>query len=84
MHWMRWLTEEGMNALDALAPMVQTDCEPDDYDAFMKAALDELEAGQRVEEEDSESDSDVEGVNEPPVISLNQARKKMRAHGVFF
>ena len=27
------LTEEGMDALDALAPVVQTYCETDDYDA---------------------------------------------------
>ena len=38
----------------ALAPVVQTDCEPDDYDAFVKAVLDEIEAEQHVEEEDSE------------------------------
>ena len=84
MHWMRWLTEEGMDALDALAPVVQTECEPDDYDAFVKAVLDEIEAEQHVEEEDSESDSDLEVVNEPPVISLNQAREKMRELVVFF
>ena len=36
------------------------------------------------EEEDSVSDSDVEVVNEPPVISLNQARKKMRELMVLF
>ena len=91
MHWLTeegmdaldvWLTEEGMDALDALAPVVQTDCEPDDYDAFVKAVLDEIEAEQRVEE-DSESDSDIEVVNEPPVILLNQACEKMRELMVF-
>ena len=64
------LTEEGM---DALGAVVQTDCEPDDYDAFVKAVFDEIEAEQCVKEVDSECDSDVEVVNKPAVISLNQA-----------
>ena len=53
--------------------VVQADCEPDDYDAFVKAVFDEIEAEQRVKEVDSECDSDVEVVNKPAVISLNQA-----------
>ena len=65
-----------------MVPVVQTDCEPDDYDAFVKAVLDEIDAEQRVEE-DSESDSDIEVVNEPPVILLNQACEKMRELMVF-
>ena len=72
-----------MDALGALTPVVQTDCEPDDYDAFVKAVFDEIEAEQCVEEEDSGSDSDVEVVKEPPVISLNQAHEKMRELIVF-
>ena len=47
-----------MNALDALAPVVQTDCEADDYDAFVKAVFNKIEAEQRVEE-NSECDSDI-------------------------
>ena len=39
---------------------------------------------QHVEEEDTESDTDVDEVNEPPVISLNQAREKMRELMMFF
>ena len=54
-----------MGALVAFGPVVQTDCEPDDdYDAFVKAVFDEIEAEERVEE-DSECDSDVEVVNKP-------------------
>ena len=64
-----------MDALDALASVLQTDCEPDDY-AFMKEVFDEIEAAQCVEE-NSECDSDVEVVNKP-VILLSQAREKMR------
>ena len=41
-----------MDALDALASVLQTDCEPDDY-AFMKEVFDEIEAEQRVEENSS-------------------------------
>ena len=33
------LTEEEMDALGALAPVVQADCETDDYDAFVKAVF---------------------------------------------
>ena len=51
-----------MDALGALAPVVQIDCEPDDYDTFVKAVFDKIEAEQRVEEK-SECDSDVEVVN---------------------
>ena len=72
-----------MDALDALAPVVQTDCETDDY-AFVKAVFDKIEAGQHVEEENSECDSDVEVVNKLAVISLNQAREKMRELMVLF
>ena len=53
-----------MDALVAFGPVVQIDCEPDDYDAFVKAVFDEIEAEERVEE-DSECDSDVEVVNKP-------------------
>ena len=35
-----------MDALGALAPVVQTDCEPDDYDAIAKAVFDKIEAEQ--------------------------------------
>ena len=42
----------------------------------MKAVFDEIEAEQQVE--NSVCDSDVEVVNKPAVISLNQAREKMR------
>ena len=62
-----------MDALDALASVLQTDCEPDDC-AFVKEVFDETEAAQRVEE-NSECDSDVEVVNKP-VILLNQARRR--------
>ena len=48
-----------MDALGALVPVVQTDCEADDYDAFVKAVFDKIEAEQPVEE-CSECDSDVE------------------------
>ena len=41
------LTEEGM---DALGAVVQADCEPDDYDAFVKAVFEEIEAEQCVKE----------------------------------
>ena len=44
----------------------------------MKAVFDEIDAEQRVEEENSECDSDVDVVNKSVVISLNQAREKMR------
>ena len=73
-----------MDALGALVPVVQTDCEADDCDAFVKMVFDKIEAEQRVEEENSECDSDVEVVNKPPVISLNQAREKMRELMVLF
>ena len=69
-----WLTEEGMDALDALAPVVEAECEPDDLEAFVNAVFDGEQHG---EEEDTESGTDVDEVNEPPVISLNQAREKM-------
>ena len=48
-----WLTEEGMDALDALAPLVDSDCEPDDFEGFVKAVFEDMEAEQRAEEEDS-------------------------------
>ena len=76
-----WLTEEGMDALDALVTVVQTDCDPDDYDAFVKAVLDKIEAEQRVEEEDSESDSDLEGASCHFIESGSQEDEG--AHGVF-
>ena len=79
-----WLTEEGMDALDALAPVVETESEPDDFEAFVNAVFDGIEAEQHVEEEDTESDTDVDEVNEPPLISLNQAREKMRELMMFF
>ena len=41
------LTEEGLDAQGVLAPVVQTDCEADDYDAFVKAVFDEIDAEQR-------------------------------------
>ena len=52
-----WLTEEGDGALDVLAPLVESDCERDDFEGFVKAVLDDMEAEQRVEEEDSDSES---------------------------
>ena len=73
-----------MVALGALAPVVQADCEPDNYDAFVKAVFDEIETEQCVEEEDAESDSDVVVVNKPAVILLNQACEKMRELMVLF
>ena len=73
-----------MDAPGALAPVVQADCEPDDYDAFVKAVFDEIETERCVEEEDAECDSDVEVVNKPAVISLNQACEKMRELMVLF
>ena len=79
-----WLTEEGMDALDAFAPVVETESEPDDFEAFVNAVFDGIDAEQHVEEEDTESDTDVDEVNELPVISLNQAREKMRELMMFF
>ena len=79
-----WLTEEGMDALDAFAPVMETESEPDDFEAFVNAVFDGIDAEQHVEEEDTESDTDVDEVNELPVISLNQAREKMRELMMFF
>ena len=70
-----------MDALDVFAPLVESDREPDDFEGFFKAVFDDVEAEQHVEED---SDSDVEVVNEPPVISLDQAREEMRELMVFF
>ena len=57
-----WLTEEGMDALDVLAPLVESDCEPDDFEGFVKVVFEDME--------------DVEVINEPPVISLHQAQRR--------
>ena len=65
--------------LIALAPVVETD----DFETFVNAVFDGIEAEQHVKE-DTESDTDVDEVNEPPVISLNQAREKMRELMKFF